>query len=192
MKKIFIFYLLFNLNNLFGQVTDSFIVNDLPLVNGPTYQEFCSSIRPRINNLNVSYNAVNWYDAPNSNSALPFSTLLTHGNIYYAEGYNSLTGCVSERLEISVSVVNCAFLIPDGFSPNGDGINDVFNIVNGKSYYPNYEFEVFDRYGSKLYKGKSWDGKYNGKLLPSAVYFIIVYYNDNSTEPSQHRIYLNK
>lgn len=180
------------MNNIFGQVTDSFIVNDLPIVNGVTYQEFCTSISPTINNLIVSYNSINWYDSPNSITPLSFNTLLTHGSIYYAEGFNSVTGCVSERLEVSVGVVNCAFLIPDGFSPNGDGVNDVFNIVNGTSYYPNYEFEVFDRYGSKVYKGKSWDGRLNGNVLPAGVYFIIVYYNDNITDATQHSIYLNK
>ena len=176
-----------------GTIIDSFVINELPLVNGVTYQEFCSSITPTINNLIVSYNAINWYDSPNSNTPLPLNTVLSHGNIYYAEGINVLTGCVSdERLEVSVGVVNCAFLIPDGFSPNGDGINDLFNIVNGNSYYPNYEFEVFDRYGSKLFIGKSWDGMYNGSLLPSGIYFIILHYNDNITKDTQHRIYLNK
>ena len=176
-----------------GTITDSFVINGLPLVQGETYQEFCSSISPTINNLIVTYNSVNWYDSPNSATPLPSNTILLHGNIYYAEGINSTTGCVSEeRLEISVGVINCAFLIPDGFSPNGDGVNELFNIVNGISYYPNYEFEVFDRYGSKLFKGKSWDGKYNGNLLPSGIYFIILHYNDGITKDTQHRIYLNK
>lgn len=77
-------------------------------------------------------------------------------------------------------------------TPNNDGVNDVYNIVNGNLYYPNYSIEVYDRYGSLIHKGKNWDGTYNGKLLPASVYFIIVNYNDNSKKPTQHRIYLNK
>jgi gliding motility-associated-like protein len=57
------------------------------------------------------------------------------------------------------------------FSPNGDGINDVF--MKG------YKVVVFDRLGRKLFDGENgWDGTFNGKTLPEDVYYYILYYKD--------------
>ncbi|MDR2424537.1 MAG: gliding motility-associated C-terminal domain-containing protein [Prevotellaceae bacterium] len=54
------------------------------------------------------------------------------------------------------------------FSPNGDGINDVF--MKG------YKITVFDRHGRKLFAGENgWDGTHNGKMMPEDVYYYILY-----------------
>jgi gliding motility-associated-like protein len=57
------------------------------------------------------------------------------------------------------------------FSPNGDGINDVF--MKG------YRLIIFDRYGRKLFSGENgWDGTYNGRIMPEDVYYYTIYYKD--------------
>lgn len=68
--------------------------------------------------------------------------------------------------------------IPNAFSPNGDGINDVWNIT-GKDYYPDIEVTVYNRWGQAVWKsGRGyplpWDGKSKGKAVPvdSYHYFI--------------------
>ena len=59
------------------------------------------------------------------------------------------------------------------FSPNGDGINDVF--MKG------YKITVFDRHGRKLFTGENgWDGTHNGKILPEDVYYFILYTVDKA------------
>ena len=67
--------------------------------------------------------------------------------------------------------------IPDAFSPNGDGSNDVFNAMS--SCIDNYTLRVFDRWGEKVFETsdltQSWDGTYKGKILMPAVF---VYYFD--------------
>jgi gliding motility-associated-like protein len=63
-----------------------------------------------------------------------------------------------------------------GFSPNGDDINDKFVIKNADKY-PGNEVQVFNRWGNKVYADKnyrnSWDGTWQGKPLPDGVYFYI-------------------
>ena len=174
-------------------VSDAFEIGDRPVLSGAATQNFCEDANATINDLVVNFSGVNWYDSATSTTPLDGTTILVDGVTYYGEAINSLTGCTSEvRLEVTANITSCEFLIPDGFSPNNDGINDVYNVVNGNLYYPNYSIEVYDRYGSLIHKGKNWDGTYNGKLLPASVYFIIVNYNNNSKKPTQHRIYLNK
>ena len=67
--------------------------------------------------------------------------------------------------------------IPNTFTPNGDGINDLWEI-HGLAFYPNCEITVYNRYGSLVYKSKgyskSWDGNYNGAPLPSSTYYYII------------------
>ena len=68
--------------------------------------------------------------------------------------------------------------IPNAFSPNGDGINDVWNI-SGKDSYPYIEVTVYNRWGQAVWKSARgypvpWDGRSKGKAVPvdSYHYFI--------------------
>ena len=67
--------------------------------------------------------------------------------------------------------------IPGGLSPNGDGINDTWNI-EGLEEYPGANISVFDRWGKKLFFSTSgsspWDGTFDGKELPTADYYYII------------------
>jgi gliding motility-associated-like protein len=63
--------------------------------------------------------------------------------------------------------------VPNVFTPNGDGIDDVF--------MANIEMEVFDRNGLTLYKGNSgWDGRYNGRTADPDTYFYLIRYHDSN------------
>lgn len=68
-------------------------------------------------------------------------------------------------------------LVPNAFSPNGDGINDTWKIQYLESY-PAATVDVFNRYGQKVFSAvgytTAWDGKYNGKTLPVGTYYYII------------------
>lgn len=64
------------------------------------------------------------------------------------------------------------------FSPNDDGINDVWN-VKGLEYYPTAIVQIFDRYHKLLYSAKAadfsgWDGTYNGHPMPMTDYWFVI------------------
>ncbi|WP_196890044.1 gliding motility-associated C-terminal domain-containing protein [Aureivirga sp. CE67] len=87
--------------------------------------------------------------------------------------------------------------IPEGFSPNGDGINDLFVIKNLYELYPNYKIEFYNRWGNKVYtdeKGKHWNGQLDGDKTRAAagVYFFVLDFNDGDRESFQSKLYLNK
>jgi gliding motility-associated-like protein len=77
---------------------------------------------------------------------------------------------------MSVKVLH-PIAIPNAFSPNGDGINDKWEIRN-LGDYPNCVVEVFNRYGQPVFRSfgytKPWDGSYKDKPLPVGVYYYIV------------------
>jgi gliding motility-associated-like protein len=67
--------------------------------------------------------------------------------------------------------------IPNAFSPNGDGINDRWDITN-LSDYPGATVEVFNRFGQPVFFSKGyndpWDGKNKGNALPVATYYYVI------------------
>jgi gliding motility-associated-like protein/uncharacterized repeat protein (TIGR01451 family) len=68
-------------------------------------------------------------------------------------------------------------VVPNTFSPNGDGINDVWNIPYLNTF-PNVSVQVFDRYGRQVYKSAGysipWNGRVGGKDLPIGTYYYII------------------
>lgn len=170
---------------------------------------FCEEDTPTISLLNDFVNAngntLVWYDAPNAGSIVNNQTVLLNGFTYYAAAVTA-NGCESlERLEVTTIIETCIvdILIPDGFSPNNDGVNDTFEIVNIRDLYPNFTIEIFNRYGNVVFKGNAsmndWDGynnqggvKLNNSVLPNGVYFYILHFNDGITNAKQGRVYLNR
>ncbi len=92
------------------------------------------------------------------------------------------------------------FFIPEGFSPNGDGTNDLF-IIRGIANYPNNTFVIFNRWGNKVYEASpylnTWDGRsmfglrVGGNELPTGTYFYVVDLKDGSSV-FKGTIYLNR
>ncbi|WP_183574592.1 PKD-like domain-containing protein [Mucilaginibacter sp. X5P1] len=80
-------------------------------------------------------------------------------------------------------IVSPELVIPNAFTPNGDGINDYWDI-KGLVAYTNAIIDVFNRYGAKLYHSVGyptpWDGKYNGQQLPVGTYYYIINTNVNN------------
>lgn len=61
--------------------------------------------------------------------------------------------------------------LPNAFTPNGDGLNDQFNVVG--EGIKKIEISVYNRWGNLVYQSNnqvSWDGTYKGDLVPQDVY----------------------
>ncbi len=75
--------------------------------------------------------------------------------------------------------------LPNTFTPNGDGVNDLWEIKN-LSLYNDCVVEIYTPQGLVVYRSvnysKPWDGKYNGKPLPSGTYYYVI--NTNSERKS--------
>jgi gliding motility-associated-like protein len=96
-------------------------------------------------------------------------------NITYMVTVTSGEGCNASAL-VHVAVLK-KLVIPNAFTPNGDGINDnwVIQYLDG---YPGCSVSVFNRYGFKVYSStgypKPWDGNTTGGPLPVGTYYYLI------------------
>ena len=96
----------------------------------------------------------------------------------------SPAGCVSTDSVIVTVLPKIVF--PDGITPNGDGVNDVW-IIDFIEEFPNNVVEIYNRWGELLFHAdgykQDWDGSYNGKPLPIGTYYFVIELNDGKTKP---------
>ncbi|WP_316796483.1 gliding motility-associated C-terminal domain-containing protein [Pedobacter agri] len=90
-------------------------------------------------------------------------------------------GCATITDDIFIKVYP-QIVIPNTFSPNGDSVNDTWNIPTAVAF-PNPIVKIVNRNGQLVYQStgayKPWDGKLNGKDLPPAVYYYTIYFNED-------------
>ncbi len=81
-------------------------------------------------------------------------------------------GCEAVSESLFITLID----LPNAFTPDGDGINDIF----GKGS----DLVVFNRWGQKVYEGnEGWDGTFNGrKVAPGTYYYIQTVYDRDNTE----------
>ncbi|AMR34326.1 hypothetical protein A0256_24165 [Mucilaginibacter sp. PAMC 26640] len=138
---------------------------------------------------NISYNwQVNGVDIGN-NTAVFSSTNLNNGDVITCN-VNTPGLCVVNPLTTSNAItvlMKTAINIPNTFTPNGDGVNDTWNITSLLAY-PGCTINIFNRYGGQVYNAvnyvKGWDGTNNGKDLPAGTYYYIIDPNDGSNKLS--------
>ncbi len=80
-------------------------------------------------------------------------------------------GC---RFAVNTKIVVVDLTIPNGFTPNGDGINDKWEI-DGIGTYPNSVVEVYNRWGNVVFRSISDNAQWNGDALPLGIYYYSIY-----------------
>lgn len=80
------------------------------------------------------------------------------------------------QTNVAIVTINAAFLdliIPNTFTPNGDGKNDVFEIV-GLNQYEDNELTIINRWGSELYRKKDYQNTWTGDDIAEGTYFYLL------------------
>jgi gliding motility-associated-like protein len=108
---------------------------------------------------------------------------VTQGGIYSVDVTNA---CGDSKDTIQVAFENCAckFYIPNAFTPNNDGRNDLFRLKY-QCQFSNYELKIFNRWGQLIFTSRNasegWDGNYGGQPQPVGSYVWELGYTDNLT-----------
>jgi len=126
----------------------------------------------QVNGLNAGTNSPIFNSSNLANGDLVTCILTSNGKCLI----NSVA--LSNIITVALSPVSaCVIVIPNAFTPNGDGINDLWDITALQGY-PGCRVTIFNRYGTVVYSSigypKAWDGTYNGSALPVGTYYYII------------------
>ncbi|RLD38592.1 MAG: hypothetical protein DRI89_14210 [Bacteroidetes bacterium] len=82
------------------------------------------------------------------------------------------------------------FYLPNAFTPNGDGLNDIFKAVPKYDYVSKYQLTIYNRWGQQIFECSDidcgWDGNYNSQASPNGVYIYRIVYEEIS-QPGQSK-----
>jgi gliding motility-associated-like protein len=170
-------------------------INALPVANTVLNRTFANGTITPVINLTGSGNTFNWINdnpgiglAANGSGDIPSFTAINTGSTPVIANLtvtplSSTTGCSGVPLTFTIIVNpssvagNQAVIIPNTFTPNGDGINDTWNIQNLDTY-TNCKVQIYNRYGTSVFSsigyGVPWDGTYQNTALPTGTYYYIV------------------
>lgn len=95
-----------------------------------------------------------------------------------------ITLCDGQEFMDSVTVVVIPY-IPTAFTPNGDGLNDVFRIVGlPPEHITDFNLQVFNRWGEVIFSTRDieegWDGSLKGEDCPEGLYVWAIYYREDN------------
>jgi gliding motility-associated-like protein len=165
---------------------DYIIVYPVPVAAFTANPPVASILDPNINFINQSQGATNYFwdfgdPAPvNGNNT---STLVDPNHTYSNSGiFNvylkaiSAQGCTNTTMMPVEITPDFALYVPNTFTPDGNGTNDVFQPMGVGINEDNYRMDIFDRWGEVIFTSnnfrKGWDGsvKGNSKMAPQGVY----------------------
>jgi gliding motility-associated-like protein len=119
---------------------------------------------------NYSWNPAMWLNNP----SIPNPVALPQDNITYAVKVSDATGCFGmDTIKVKLFKIDPDLLVPSGFSPNGDGLNDFFRPIPIGMRTLN-TFRVYNRWGQLMFsttaQGQGWDGRLGGNIQEAGTY----------------------
>ena len=173
--------------------TQTIVVNPIPSAPAAgTDSEYCSTVT--FNNMTASGNGgiMTWYSDAGLTSVISVGSTLAPNDGLGATTYyvtETLNGCEGPSSQVIITINLCSITIPTAFTPDGDGVNDGWEILDIDQTYPESIVYIYNRWGNLLftsvqgdYDNNKWDGTYNGKDLPVGSYYFIIEYNDKENE----------
>jgi gliding motility-associated-like protein len=129
-------------------------------------------------NVTYTWSPPDYLDDPHS----PTPTATPPHDMPYWLTVTSVNGCGDNTDGVFVKVFE-KIVIPSTFSPNNDGVNDIWNI-EALETYPQSIVSVYTRNGKQVFQsrgyGKPWDGKFNGSPLPADTYYYVIDLNNDT------------
>ncbi len=119
---------------------------------------------------------INWSPSTYLSCTLCDSAFSTAtASIQYLATITDSLGCKTTDT-VNVEVIINPLFVPSGFSPNGDGNNDILQVIGGGTI--TFHFAIFDKWGNVVFEttnfSDGWDGTYKGIDLPTDVFVYVV------------------
>lgn len=114
------------------------------------------------------------YDQDTEYEFLQSGTFSVELRVSFVQGTDTIAYEMDEPFSIAIS--ESKLEVPNAFTPNGDGVNDVFRVKEGYKSIVSFKAMVFDRWGKKLYEwtdpAGGWDGRSAGHAVPDGGYYL--------------------
>ena len=92
-----------------------------------------------------------------------------------------LKGKVSNKALVNITVTLIDLVIPNTFTPNGDGKNDTFKII-GKEDFDGIDLVIVNRWGNEVYRNKNYQDNWDGSGLSEGTYYYIIVLKKGATQ----------
>ncbi len=174
-----------NQNGCRSSFSESIVLSmvDLPVTPVLTIQgtaKFCKD-ETRVLKVNIPAGLiVNWYKNGNLITNYNKDTLRVNEAAEFTVKFINSNGCLSLVSNKVITEIGCNatnIFVPDVFSPNGDGINDVVKAICVGNIKLKF-FKIYNRWGNILFEtsdeSKGWDGKFRSQVQPADSYIWLV------------------
>ncbi|MDT4825056.1 hypothetical protein FQZ97_583270 [compost metagenome] len=122
-----------------------------------------------------------WLDENGQEAGTQAELIQAPSGKYYLK-ITDAKGCTAQGEYIAIPPSPSNSKIANSFSPNGDGVNDIWS-VPGLAGITNFEIKIFNRQGNMVFHAKNemkdFDGRFNGKNLPVGVYYYYIDLKNN-------------
>lgn len=119
----------------------------------------------------------NFSEPPYTITESSASFILKNSETKYTVHATDDNNCYTQKSVVIFSEQCCDIRIPNAFTPNGDGLNDIFTAISPGSPKA-FNLMIFNRYGNMVYQSLSvtngWDGTQNGRPVDVGTYFYII------------------
>lgn len=109
----------------------------------------------------------------------------------YSVDVTSYSGCYNNE-SVYVAWSSIPIFVPNAFTPDGDGLNDIFLPVVRYDFVSSYHLYIFNRWGQMIFESSElqtgWDGTYKGKKVPGGVYVYRIDYTSYGARDSQPEV----
>jgi gliding motility-associated-like protein len=177
-----------------GSGTQTIVVNSIP--DAPTAgndSTYCSAWTLIPMTATGTGGTMTWYSSTGSvlGTGSSFAPNSTEGTtLYYVT--ETVLGCEGVSSEVMITINVCDITTPTAFTPDGDGVNETWQIVDLDIVYPDNVVRIYNRWGNLIYEHDSsadgpyssneWDGTYKGEALPVGSYYFAIEFNNDEKE----------
>ncbi len=178
-----------------GMLHNSMInVSPVPIADYITDPPISYSNNPVINFYDKSSSDVNYWEWDfgdvlsgiynYSNNQNPYHIYQTKGTYFTQLVVKNQWGCSDTAFNQAVIENGPTFFIPDAFTPNGDGLNDLFTPIGTDFIEDSYQIIIYERWGSIVFESNDYNHQWNGKHyktyeeIPDGVFSYIIFVTD--------------
>ncbi len=163
-----------SVSNLCGTATTEFAIThknvQAPALSLPSDTGFCikETFELNLNQAGITYTWIDGYTGGKR-------TFITPG-LYIVRAENECYG-LTDSLRLRYLLCDCRIFLPDAFTPQGDGLNEVYK-ASTDCLLEKFEMRIYNRWGEKIYATRDvhagWDGKFNGVYCQPGVYICLI------------------